>query len=138
MYSLSYCFFFVLFTFCAVAITIRGNDSVNSDSISSNAGSINVCRPNSADCKSSISSTLATEYFGQSGPALHSPPVIPATPTTTKRPLLALTMIVKDEASSIEKVLRNAFQFVDRWIILDTGSTDGTQVFLCACFHVCV
>ncbi len=36
-------------------------------------------------------------------------------------------MIVKNEASSIEDVLRNALPFVDQWMIVDTGSTDGTQ-----------
>lgn len=36
-------------------------------------------------------------------------------------------MIVKDEASSIERVLRNALPFMDQWAIYDTGSTDGTQ-----------
>lgn len=46
------------------------------------------------------------------------------------RPLLSLTMIVKNEASSIERVLRNALPFMDQWMILDTGSTDGTQVSL--------
>ncbi len=55
----------------------------------------------------------------------------------TLQPLLCLTMIVKDEASSIQAVLRNAFQFVDRWAILDTGSTDGTQVCAVLCVLVC-
>ncbi len=55
-----------------------------------------------------------------------------------KRPLLCLTMIVKDEASSIDRVLRNVLPQVDMWAILDTGSTDGTQVCVSLCsgrFH---
>ncbi len=55
---------------------------------------------------------------------------------TSTRPLLCLTMIVKDEASSIRDVLLNVLPFVDRWLILDTGSTDGTQVRI-GCHYVC-
>jgi tetratricopeptide (TPR) repeat protein len=36
-------------------------------------------------------------------------------------------MIVKDEAATLERTLASAKPFVDRWIVLDTGSTDGTQ-----------
>ncbi len=43
------------------------------------------------------------------------------------RPLLSLVMIVKDEASNIRAVLEAAKPYVERWTILDTGSTDGTQ-----------
>lgn len=35
-------------------------------------------------------------------------------------------MIVKDEAHGIARTLRSARPFVDRWWIVDTGSTDGT------------
>lgn len=41
--------------------------------------------------------------------------------------LLTLSMIVKDEAATLARTLRSAKPFVDRWVILDTGSTDGTQ-----------
>ncbi|WP_437672680.1 tetratricopeptide repeat-containing glycosyltransferase [Sorangium sp. So ce131] len=43
------------------------------------------------------------------------------------RPLLALVMIVKDEARSIRETLASARPYVDRYTLLDTGSTDGTQ-----------
>lgn len=43
------------------------------------------------------------------------------------RPLLSLCMIVKDEATNIAETLLSARPHVDRWTILDTGSTDGTQ-----------
>ena len=36
-------------------------------------------------------------------------------------------MIVKDEAATIEKTLASIKPFLDRWIILDTGSTDDTR-----------
>src|SRR5262249_50289970 len=41
--------------------------------------------------------------------------------------LLTLTMILKDEAATIGATLATAKPHVDRWIIVDTGSTDGTQ-----------
>jgi glycosyltransferase involved in cell wall biosynthesis len=41
--------------------------------------------------------------------------------------MLALSMIVKDEARSIARTLASVRGLVDRWCILDTGSTDGTQ-----------
>lgn len=40
--------------------------------------------------------------------------------------LLMLVMIVKDEDTSIEAVLRSAMPHCDTWYIMDTGSTDGT------------
>lgn len=46
------------------------------------------------------------------------------------KPLLALVMIVKDEAKSIRKVLECVRPHVDRWTILDTGSTDATKTII--------
>lgn len=43
------------------------------------------------------------------------------------RPLLALTMIVKDEALNLAETLDSCVGIVDYAVILDTGSTDGTQ-----------
>jgi tetratricopeptide (TPR) repeat protein len=40
---------------------------------------------------------------------------------------LALVMIVRDEAASIARALCSARAHVDRMIVLDTGSVDGTQ-----------
>ena len=42
-------------------------------------------------------------------------------------PTLCLNMIVKNEAHVIERCLASARPLVDRWCIVDTGSTDGTQ-----------
>ena len=42
-------------------------------------------------------------------------------------PLLGLAMIVKNEAHGIAETLRSFKPIIDRWTILDTGSTDGTQ-----------
>jgi glycosyltransferase involved in cell wall biosynthesis len=41
--------------------------------------------------------------------------------------LLTLTMILKNEAHGIGRTLASVRPHVDRWCILDTGSTDGTQ-----------
>jgi tetratricopeptide (TPR) repeat protein len=41
--------------------------------------------------------------------------------------LLTLSMIVKDEERTIARTLATVKPFVDRWAILDTGSTDGTR-----------
>ena len=41
-------------------------------------------------------------------------------------PLLTLAMIVKDEATTLDKTLRSVRSCIDRWVIVDTGSTDAT------------
>lgn len=43
------------------------------------------------------------------------------------RPTICLNMIVKDEAHVIERCLASARPLIDRWCIVDTGSTDDTQ-----------
>ena len=40
---------------------------------------------------------------------------------------LCLSMIVKDEAHVIRRCLASVRPIIDHWIIVDTGSTDGTQ-----------
>jgi tetratricopeptide (TPR) repeat protein len=42
-------------------------------------------------------------------------------------PLVCLNMIVKNEAAVIERCLASVKPHVDRWVIVDTGSSDGTQ-----------
>lgn len=54
----------------------------------------------------------------------------PAPPLPTSesgRPLLALVMIVKNEAHTLGRTLLPLRPFIDYYYILDTGSTDGTQ-----------
>jgi glycosyltransferase involved in cell wall biosynthesis len=46
---------------------------------------------------------------------------------STRGNSVCLNMIVKNEATVIERCLRSVLSFVDFWIIVDTGSTDGTQ-----------
>lgn len=43
------------------------------------------------------------------------------------RPVVSLVMIVKNEAHVIRRCLDSVRPLVDRWLIVDTGSTDGTQ-----------
>lgn len=43
------------------------------------------------------------------------------------RTLLTLCMIVKDEEATIERTLASVKPYIDRWIIVDTGSSDATR-----------
>jgi hypothetical protein len=43
------------------------------------------------------------------------------------RDLLTLSMIVKDEEETLARTLASVGPAIDRWVIVDTGSTDGTQ-----------
>lgn len=42
-------------------------------------------------------------------------------------PSICLNMIIKNEAPVIERCLASVKPWIDRWVIVDTGSTDGTQ-----------
>ncbi len=48
-------------------------------------------------------------------------------PHAPTRPLLSLCMIVKNEAEYLETCLKLARPHVDEIVVIDTGSTDGTQ-----------
>lgn len=43
------------------------------------------------------------------------------------RPKVCLNMIVKNESSVITRCLTSMLPIIDYWVIVDTGSTDGTQ-----------
>ena len=43
---------------------------------------------------------------------------------------IALSMIVKNEAHVIERCLTSVLPVIDLWCIVDTGSTDGTQLVI--------
>lgn len=45
----------------------------------------------------------------------------------TARQTICLNMIVKNEARVIERCLRSVRPFITTWVIVDTGSSDGTQ-----------
>ena len=40
---------------------------------------------------------------------------------------ICLNLIVKDEASVIERCLASVKPFVTRWVAVDTGAPEGTQ-----------
>lgn len=46
---------------------------------------------------------------------------------TAARPHIRLNMIVKNEANAILECLASVKPYIDSWVIVDTGSTDGTQ-----------
>ncbi|MBS0625625.1 MAG: glycosyltransferase [Verrucomicrobia bacterium] len=41
--------------------------------------------------------------------------------------MICLNMIVKNESQVIERCLASVVKWIDSWVIVDTGSTDGTQ-----------
>ncbi|MGX9670093.1 glycosyltransferase [Mycobacterium sp. HM-7] len=45
----------------------------------------------------------------------------------SERPAICLNMIVKDEAHIVRQVLDVCAPYISTWVIVDTGSTDGTQ-----------
>lgn len=47
--------------------------------------------------------------------------------TESKRPTICLNMIVKNESKVITRCLTSMLPIIDYWVIVDTGSTDGTQ-----------
>ena len=44
-----------------------------------------------------------------------------------RRPTICLSMIVRNEAHIIHELFAAVAPFIDSWVIVDTGSTDGTQ-----------
>lgn len=57
-------------------------------------------------------------------------PIIKKTPSPNDNlplPTISLSIIVKDEAPVIERMLNTIYSILDYYIVVDTGSTDGTQ-----------
>ena len=48
-------------------------------------------------------------------------------PTSAARPRLSLCMIVKNERATIGRCLLSVREFIDEIVVVDTGSTDGSQ-----------
>lgn len=59
--------------------------------------------------------------------ALIFPLFLRAENTPSQHKKICLNMIVKDESAVIERCLSSVLPIVDYWVIVDTGSTDGTQ-----------
>ena len=43
------------------------------------------------------------------------------------QPTICLTMIVKNESQVIRRCIDSVKDYISYWVIVDTGSTDGTQ-----------
>jgi glycosyltransferase involved in cell wall biosynthesis len=48
---------------------------------------------------------------------------------------VCLNMIVRNEGGVIERCLNSVRRFIDHWVIVDTGSTDGTQQLIQRCMR---
>lgn len=48
-------------------------------------------------------------------------------PKIEKDKTICLSMIVKNESNTIKRCIESVEKFIDYWVIVDTGSTDGTQ-----------
>lgn len=66
-------------------------------------------------------------YSGQSDESQCANRVELTTPESEKRPTVCVNMIVKDETPVIRRCLQSVKPIIDYWVIVDTGSTDGTQ-----------
>lgn len=60
--------------------------------------------------------------FFASGTSLENP--------IQERKTVVLNMIVKNEADVIERCLQSVLPIIDTWVIVDTGSNDGTQTII--------
>ena len=58
---------------------------------------------------------------------------MPAVPPSARRFEVALVVIARDEAPRIERLLNSVRPWVDRMLVLDTGSSDATPELAAAC-----
>jgi glycosyltransferase involved in cell wall biosynthesis len=58
-----------------------------------------------------------------------------AKPFKNLRPTVCLNMIVKNEAPVIRRCLDSVRKLIDYWVIIDTGSSDGTQEIVRTCLE---
>lgn len=57
------------------------------------------------------------------------------TPSPSEKKTICLNMIVKNESKAIQRCLESVKPFIDYWVIVDTGSTDGTQQLIQSCLQ---
>ena len=87
-----------------------------------------VC-PEAKSC-ASLASVAFVEQGTTPSVAMPSPIKSPDTPKT-----VCLNMIVKNEAHVIERCLNSVKPLIDSWVIVDTGSVDGTQAIIRKCME---
>lgn len=68
-------------------------------------------------------------------PSATTPPPATTPPHPQPQPKLCLNMIVKNEARIIERFLDSVVDYIDAYLICDTGSTDNTQNIISAYFQ---
>jgi glycosyltransferase involved in cell wall biosynthesis len=75
--------------------------------------------------KSSSKPTIITPEMLSASPT----PEVPSKPSKAigEKRTITLCMIVKNETKVIERCLASVLPLIDHWVIVDTGSTDGTQ-----------
>lgn len=56
--------------------------------------------------------------------------LLPALLAASEKQTVCLNMIVKDESPVIKRCLESTKPYIDYWVIVDTGSTDGTQAII--------
>jgi glycosyltransferase involved in cell wall biosynthesis len=54
---------------------------------------------------------------------------------SAEKPTICLTMVVRNDASTIRHCLSSVRPLIDRWVIVDTGSTDGTAAIIKECLN---
>ena len=59
-----------------------------------------------------------------------SSPSVARVERSARAPTICLNMIVKNEAKVIARCLESVKPILDHWVIVDTGSTDGTQAII--------
>jgi len=52
---------------------------------------------------------------------------LPVSDSAAARPAICLNMIVRNEAHIVAEVLDAVAPYISSWVIVDTGSDDGTQ-----------
>ena len=61
---------------------------------------------------------------------VEAPKIKPADKTLLKSPEICLVMIVKNESKVIRRCIDSVRNYIHHWVIVDTGSTDGTQTLI--------
>lgn len=67
-----------------------------------------------------------SSFSGAQWKEIPEPPANLIEEKTMKKPTICLATVCKNEEGCIERLLESVHQFIDYWVIVDTGSTDRT------------